>query len=260
MSSKTERREVIESGSPLRLHSLNQRNIKSDREGRKRLGNTRGKSDLGSFPVLSNEQDGREVLLSALNKALPLSLRFREAMLPLMINHARARTDQESQKPDTIPQRLINITIDVGRIYRQAKQTGCHLEIIEPPLGSVSDRKLSLRQELVHYTGIFQMQLFLIMLRQLSIWRPMAEQEKTFLSTELPKALLINLTSCRFNLVDIDELVGERVETYGYMLSTLGELGLRLRSLHFSRGVDVNEFVDSMSLSYLGALRGYPKR
>src|SRR3989338_1723977 len=258
MSSKKERREVFASGSPLSRHSLNQRNLKSDREGRKRLGHMMGISDSGSLSVLSGEQDD-QTLLSALDQALPLSQRFREAMLPLMMNHARERTDQEGQKPDTIPQRLINVTTDVERIYRQAKQAGC-LEIIEPPLGSVLERKLPLRQELVHYTGIFQMQLFLIMLRQLSIWRPMPEQEKNFLSTELPKALLINLTSCRFNLADINELVRERVETYGYMLSTLGELGLRLRSLHFSRGVDVDRFVDSMSLSYLGVLRSYPKR
>lgn len=259
MSSKTERREVLNSGSPLSRHSLNQEHIKSDREGRRRLGNQMGISDPGSHFVLSGEQDRDEVLLSALNE-LPLSQRFREAMLPVMIGHARVRTDQESNKPDTIPQRLIHITTDVGRIYRQAQQFGCHLEIVEPPVGSILERKLPVRREVVRYTGIFQMQLFLVMLRQLAVWHPMPEKEKNFLSTELPQVLLLNLTSCRFNLADTDELVRERVETYGYMLSTLGELGLRLRLMHFFRGVDVNRFVDSMSLSYLGVLRSYPKR
>lgn len=205
MSVKESRREVIESGSPLARHSTNQKKMKIGDEGAKRVAGMRGIVEVESAEAQGVPDDLRE--------RLPLGAAFVDAVLPFMVDLARERIAQEHDLP--IPQRIANIARDIRKIYKFAKERNLETEIL---VGD--DRRFNLRENTSRYLGVFPYSLLFIELKKFRNWR-FVPDSYTQAAIDWGKAYIANLTSCDFTLPP-DELLAERVETYAYVLATIG--------------------------------------
>lgn len=211
MGIKETRREIIDSGSPLRRHHLSQTYLKVSNEGQRRL------TAVLNIQTISRDEPS-PFDKDSLAERLPLSHAFKEGMLEGMIDIARVRVEKEGVLP--IPQRIANIAIDVGRIYKRAKELGLDSKIVDPNLYKQGDNSFKLRRNTSRYPGIFPYQLFLIEFKKMPYWKHLNERQVQGL-INWGKAYVINLTSCDFTL-DQNDLVSEMVETFSWVLGTVG--------------------------------------
>lgn len=214
MGAKEIRREIIDSGSPLRHHHMSQAFLKIAGEGEKRL------SAVLNIPDIERVREATLLDEEALGARLPLNPDFKEGMLGKMIDIANARSGAEQDTP--IPQRIANIAADVSMVYRMARTLELDTRIINQKDEGGQDTKFKLRRNNSRYPGIFPYQLFLIEFKKMPNWKFLDEEEVRFIIA-WSKAYVINLTSCDFTL-PAHELLGERVETLAYVLATVGAL------------------------------------
>jgi hypothetical protein len=114
MSSRLERKSIFESGSPLRKHSLNQKNLKHGRKGERRLGIVKSrteskkesfigelsKNELGAFLVLKAEQ------LEKSNFTIPKKIGQIAVTISQIINNNLKENPDDFSDPDVNFQRL----------------------------------------------------------------------------------------------------------------------------------------------------------
>lgn len=210
MSTKERRQKIIDSGSPLGHHSLNQQKIKIGDEGEKRLANS------SAFTTQQDGQQQPQSLEDILLLRLPLSEKFRQVMPSKMIEIAKTRVENEGTTP--IPQRIRNIVNDVDKIYRLAKDTGVGLDIIDP--AQADSLNIPVRTNTSKYPSLFPYEVFFAVFKKMPRWHLVPEADKRLLIHSWSRSYIINLTSCDFTLPP-EELVQERVETYSYVLHNL---------------------------------------
>lgn len=205
MSIKERRREVIESGSPLARHSINQKKIKMGNEGEMRLA-----GELGAVQVKEIDQPEN---FDDLRGRLPLSGIFTDGVFSFMVDLARERVATEHDLP--IPHRIANIARDIMTIYKFAKERNLETEILVE-----NNREFNIRRNTSRYPGTFPYSLLFVEFKKFKNWKSVPNSY-TQVMIDWGKAYVSNLTSCDFTLPP-DELLSERVETYAYVLATIG--------------------------------------
>lgn len=223
---KESRKEVLESGSPLSGHSLNQGRIKIGDEGAVRLVHTL----MIGLPVSQTPIADKE---TAIDIPVPLTTRFIDQLSSFILQLANRRTQEEENLP--IDRRIVNSATDVNSIFKEAMRLGVHTQIVDP-LDS-GDFIFPLRDNTSRYREFFPYQFFTARIRQLPSWRFWPENVKTILSTTLPIAYMVNLTSTDFTLQGKD-LIADRIATYGFTIATLG----RATHLFVEREARAKEF------------------
>lgn len=148
-----------------------------------------------------------------LRERLPLGAAFVDEILPFMVDLAQERIAKEHDLP--IPYRIANVARDIRKIYKFAKDRGLETEIL---VGD--DRRFKLRGNTSRYPGVFPYSLIFVELKKFRNWRSVPDGY-TQAAIDWGKAYIANLTSCDFTLPP-DELLVERVETYAYVLATIG--------------------------------------
>lgn len=206
-STKEHRIGVIESGSPLSHHSLNQRKIRSADEGERKFINS-----LADQPIPSTVPERKTVYVET-----PLNQEFLDQLSPFMVELAQQR--ERTEENLAIPARIINSAIDVNRIFVQAKKKDIQTQMVNPV--NLSDITFPTRRNDSQYPNLFPFQIFTARFKQMSNWRYLSEFGRSMLTYPLPKAYIINLTSTDFRL-EAEDAVKERLETYGYTLASIG--------------------------------------
>lgn len=202
---KETRRQIIESGSPLRSHSLNQRKLKNSDEGQVKI--IRRKSRQKSSEINEETTENQDQLIQKLLRAnLPLSQNFLQTMLPSMITIATRRIAEEEEKGSPIPIRIFRIVTDIQRIYRTAKEKGIHLQMLDQNTqpNQNSEDKNYFPQYLQHtkYPALFSSINYINMINK-RLERTTNNQEYA----DFYKALRLNLTSCDFSLPTPDQVL-----------------------------------------------------
>lgn len=232
---ETSRREVIESGSPLARHSLNQAKIRSANQGETKLSHI-----LADQPMPDAIPERRTVYIET-----PLNQEFSDQLLPFMVELAQQR--EATEVNSTIPARLVNSATDVNRIFVEAKKRGIQTQMVDSV--QLSDISFPVRRNDFKYPNLFPFQIFSARFKQLPYWRYLTEHDRMVLSHPLPRAYITNLTSTDFRL-EAEEAVKERAETYCYTLSSIAT------ALHFFPD-QMAEIADSIFPMFLDISRKY---
>lgn len=218
MGIKEARREIIEANAPLRRHSINQRKLKFNLEGERRVAN------ISSVVIPKTREEDSPILEQLLGQDLPLSQTFLQEFLPVMLEVAQSRVGDEENKLLTIPRRVTNIISDVQKIYKLAKAVNLHTEMVDSKPINLLELHFPQRRETSFYRGLFSYQIFLALLNKEARWRQVPDNFKNVIFGRFFKAFTINLTSCNFSLPP-QELVPERVGVYSYVSATLATMG-----------------------------------
>lgn len=223
MGIKESRRQTIESGSPLGHHNLNQQRVKSGDEGEIRY--THSVTPPEQAPLGARR---------TITIMLPLSEVFREAMFPFMLETAKGRVGSEANL--TIPTRISNTAVDVYRIFKESKKLNLQTEMVNPP--DLANSVLPIRRNFSPYPADSFYQMIAVKLKQLPGWQYFHESNRRILTTVLPRAYWINLTSTDFGLI-YEEAVKDRGETYGYTLASIATALLRTFPHDLAQAADV---------------------
>ncbi len=240
MGFKENHKAVLETGSPLSHHSINQLKIRRGDQGQRRL------DQMHPTSTITEEEKPSAVDYKTLSPLLPTTEVFDKRLLLGMADLARRQAAKEQDL--SIPARLVNIAGDITAIYIQAKKDGLALQITDPPTSSNID--FPLRANSSKYPGAFPYQVFVTEWTKTPAWRGVPENTKRMLVNTLPKALITNLTSCDFSL-EGEEAVAERVKIYGFVLSTIA------LPAHLAPPKTRAQFSDDMFSTYLGLARRY---
>lgn len=213
MGTKEMRWEIANSGSPLRHHSTNQYRLKLHREGEKRLEHVSVRSDLSA-----RQQEGM-ASIAYLPKLM--TVEFAAEVFPQMREMALKRTALEENLP--IPQRVSNILTDTQRLYKDAREKGlaAAIVIVDNDLENIS---YPLRRDQPLYPDLIPHELFFLACKQIHSLKILTPASQLAMSTSFFWTFHVNTTSCDFRLSIPDQAV-ERVETYAYLLTTIGLFG-----------------------------------
>lgn len=217
--SKEQRREVIDSGSPLADHSLNQHKLQISEQGHTRVANRR--ADLGLPAFLPKDKASPENALTD----LPLSPAFIEEMLPFMIGLAGNRIEDEEKRVLTVPQRIARVITDVDKIYGEAKKKNLDGKITsEAP-------EFPTRQNTKRYKYPLSKSFFLALLNKTN-WDKNGIPKIAVYSAfgKFFESYSSNLSSYNFALPKADQ-VAERVIVYSYLLASLESFSTSISSV-----------------------------
>ncbi len=202
-TTQVERKQVIESGSPLKGHSLNQKKMKLGDEGLSRL-----------TQFIQPPEQPTKAKTTVIG--LPLTQVFMDAMFPFMVETATKRVLSEENLP--IPQRIGNTAVDVYRIYKEAGRLGVQIGMVDTP--DLANLIFPTRRETTQFPATRFLSLVTVTMNKLPLWVNLTEANKRIFTIHLPRSYFINLTSTDFVLAN-NEAVKDRVETYGYVLRSI---------------------------------------
>lgn len=209
---KETRRQVIESGSPLRHHSLNQKKLKVGNQGEVRV--TKENPSTHNEPTTLTQE---EIVQKLKEEDLPLTLEFLDQMLPQMVDIASKRISEEEEKTTSVPVRIFRIVTDIQKIYKAAKLKDIHLQMVEIEKfikpDNINVASFPTHLEHTRYPNLLNS------MRSFTLLKKATTNPSTSYSG-FYKALLRNLTSPDFSLNHPNQVI-DRIKVYSNILADI---------------------------------------